>query len=383
MRILLLLLAIPLMATPLRQKVYSRDGQDIYRIQYSDTQFYEGTLQKTKYHGRGILKSESGDRYRGEWKKGKKHGKGLWVGRNFDRYQGQWENDKKHGKGTYHFDCGDHFKGQWKNGLPHGKGVYKWKSGTRLQCTWHKGEPNGPATYQTKAGKEQRISTAKRLIKADQKNFFSYYDKHLGAATKKPTHYLLPRAIVDPREESFRQQAHGKDFDRFKKKALKQLRIRQQALRAIQETTRQQTSDEVIKAHGIESARLGLILDNSASMTQFLPPLRRKIKKAFNKPTFLEVKGCKIIPTRRVKARQKTQYSHTLDAIYDLIHLHRVDSIYWFSDLNDIQKDDALTQLSFLLQANAIKLYVSSIDKKPSPQLHEIIRESGGKFLRN
>lgn len=58
------------------------------------------------------------------------------------------------------------------------------------------------------------------------------------------------------------------------------------------------------------------------------------------------------------------------------------DAVYWLCDLQDYQEQRCINDLSALLKKAKMKFYVSSWDKKPSSELSEAIRSSGGAFER-
>jgi len=74
-----------------------------------------------------------------------------------------------------------------------------------------------------------------------------------------------------------------------------------------------------------------------------------------------------------------------MDAILELIEVHGVDSIYWFSDLEDERTGAALRELATALapstsRPNGVRLYVRSTASKVDPALATVVTESGGSF---
>lgn len=74
-----------------------------------------------------------------------------------------------------------------------------------------------------------------------------------------------------------------------------------------------------------------------------------------------------------------------MDAIRELIEVHHVDSIYWFSDLQDERTGAALQELTTLLtpvgsRPNGVRLYVRSTDSEVDDSLAKVITQSGGNF---
>jgi hypothetical protein len=74
-----------------------------------------------------------------------------------------------------------------------------------------------------------------------------------------------------------------------------------------------------------------------------------------------------------------------MDAIHELVKAHGVDSIYWFSDLEDERTGAALRELSILLAPSAarpdgVRLYVRSTGREVDPTLGSVVKQSGGSF---
>jgi hypothetical protein len=142
----------------------------------------------------------------------------------------------------------------------------------------------------------------------------------------------------------------------------------------------------------IEGERLGVILDTSDSMTRYLPGLRAEIRSRFQSPVFLEVEGCLLEPSSIARGKIPTKVSDisgeresVMDAIRELIEVHRVDSIYWFSDLQDERTGAALRELGSILEPNesrpnGVRLYVRSTDSKVDESLAGVVNRSGGSF---
>ncbi|MDB4356443.1 hypothetical protein N9085_00120 [Akkermansiaceae bacterium] len=121
-----------------------------------------------------------------------------------------------------------------------------------------------------------------------------------------------------------------------------------------------------------ESEILGVILDASGSMTNFLKPLKEEIEKDFSAPRYREVNGCALqwaIKPTGIKP------DASMIAMEDLLIVQKADTIFWFSDLNDPQSEQALTRLKWLLDTSRASFYVNSVGKKPSRDLEPLITE--------
>ena len=95
-------------------------------------------------HGQGRIEWSNGDSFEGSLEKGQKTGKGLFVGKSGGfRYEGDWLADKQHGRGKTTFDNGDVYDGEMKDGEFHGLGSYFSKNGSSYQGQWVKGVKEG------------------------------------------------------------------------------------------------------------------------------------------------------------------------------------------------------------------------------------------------
>lgn len=159
----------------------------------------------------------------------------------------------------------------------------------------------------------------------------------------------------------------------------------------------------------VKGETLGVILDTSGSMAPYLKDLREEIARNFSNAIFLEVSGCSL-HTTRFKAEKFLDSSppkdnkrrSVMDAMFELVQVYQVDSVYWFSDLQDGQRDAALQQLRSLVWGkempalargapvpsqsevsssavdSVFRLYVRSTGRTPDSGLSTIILESGG-----
>jgi hypothetical protein len=149
---------------------------------------------------------------------------------------------------------------------------------------------------------------------------------------------------------------------------------------------------EAVGGLRIEGKTLGVILDTSDSMTPYLPGLRTEIRSRFQNPRFLEVEGCLLEPSSQARGKRpraapsgSSERESVMDAIRELIEVHRVDSIYWFSDLEDERTDAALRELASILAPSAsrpdgVRLYVRSTGSQVDESLAALVIRSGGSF---
>ena len=125
----------------------------------------------------------------------------------------------------------------------------------------------------------------------------------------------------------------------------------------------------VIAGVTVNSVNLGVLLDNSSSMTPYLDPLRKEIGKSYPHAHFRECYGCAL--QWSVGAMTKDKRDRVMLWMEDLIIVEKVDGLYWFSDLNDPVTDEALRRLSWLRSRGKTSLYVLSVGKKPTRELME------------
>lgn len=141
----------------------------------------------------------------------------------------------------------------------------------------------------------------------------------------------------------------------------------------------------------VKAKTLGLILDVSGSMESHLPKVKREVRKAFKDAKTVEVEGCQL-DWREPSAEErdgdreiklKKEANSVIEAVEMLVGDGRVDAIYWFSDLQDLQTEAGLARLRELLKlergkARAVKFYIRSLGEEPSSELAAIVRASGG-----
>ncbi len=68
-------------------------------VQWGDGWRYEGGMVEGRFHGAGVLVTDSKDRFEGQWTGGKMTGFGILRRANGERYAGDWKDDKPNGAG--------------------------------------------------------------------------------------------------------------------------------------------------------------------------------------------------------------------------------------------------------------------------------------------
>lgn len=174
------------------------------------------------------------------------------------------------------------------------------------------------------------------------------------------------------------------------------------------------TSEAELYGEKISSKRLGIILDNSYSMTTVLPKLREEIKDKFKNSFFVEIYGsilqfnnqklvdktwfyispesgenpfmkkwyCQSLPLQNAHYFISGFQQSNIQAFAALAAERKVDTIYWFTDLRDKGSDDGHKVLSQILKKYKIKLYLHTTGNQPKTALRKIVKESGGDVIR-
>ncbi len=126
---------------------------------------YEGSFKNGLYHGFGILRFKSGEKYIGEFQSNLKHGFGRWsetlewadfpvieATSQADWYDGYFENGLKHGRGISSYANGDLYVGEFKNDRRSGFGAIKYKAGGRYEGGWLDDVEDGDGSLYDEAG---------------------------------------------------------------------------------------------------------------------------------------------------------------------------------------------------------------------------------------
>ena len=123
----------------------------------------------------------------------------------------------------------------------------------------------------------------------------------------------------------------------------------------------------------IYSSNFGVILDVSGSMTKHIDPLKEEIETGFQSPLYREVNGCSLEVREGRVIAMPGLLTDTLSCIEEMILIYKVDTIYWFCDLNDSRDEAALTRLRDLLRMGDVRFYVRSVGRKPDRELEALM----------
>ena len=123
------------------------------------------------------------------------------------------------------------------------------------------------------------------------------------------------------------------------------------------------------------SENLGVVLDVSGSMTPHLEELREEIESYFEAPRYREVVGCNLNSCHfeHLRSDRSATTWATMSEIEELISVRGVDTVYWFSDLQDAQDSMSLRRLRSLLRRGGTRLHVKSLGKEPSREFEDLI----------
>lgn len=131
----------------------------------------------------------------------------------------------------------------------------------------------------------------------------------------------------------------------------------------------------VVGGSFLYSFNLGVVLDTSGSMTEHLEELRDEIANYFESPRYGEVVGCRLDSSHfeHLRSTRSSKTWATMSSIEELIAVRDVDTVYWFSDLQDAQDFMSLRRLRDLLMRGGTRLHVKSLGKQPSRELSDLI----------
>jgi len=177
-------------------------------------------------------------------------------------------------------------------------------------------------------------------------------------------------------------------------------------------------TDEIIAKEGmiydtrVSAERLTVVLDNSPSMTRYLPKLREEISRTFSNAYFVEVSGCALdrpavapwfyatptpvsnpfSPERhipKVPTLEEQPHSRFIGWTRDatgamecMADLMKTDAIYWFCDFDDPTDDAVIKEIARKILAQKVTLYVHTLDKRPPTLLTALAEKSGGAVVR-
>lgn len=129
-------------------KVHSLDASSkIHKIYDEDGNLlYEGEMKDGKFHGRGTLYFNDGDKYIGQFEKDVFHGQGTIYYTNGNIYEGQFQDGVQHGNGTKYYANGDKYVGQFEYSNINGMGEYFYANGDRYKGECKYGSRNGYGT---------------------------------------------------------------------------------------------------------------------------------------------------------------------------------------------------------------------------------------------
>lgn len=78
---------------------------------------YEGEFSEDLFHGKGLLKYNTGSYYEGEFQNGKITGEGEVLFQDGSKYRGHWQDGRMHGIGTFITIDNQEWTGRWCHGM--------------------------------------------------------------------------------------------------------------------------------------------------------------------------------------------------------------------------------------------------------------------------
>jgi len=366
-----------------------RQGQGAYY--YADGRIYNGTWENDKQSGEGVMNYPNGNSYRGNWLNGQRHGKGTYYFFSEHQYTGEWAEDKQHGLGVFTWPDGSSYKGGFAHGKFNDKAVITSAKGVKQNRRFDHGVDVTGSSIEAVVKQRklmEKLYEAKRMS-INQRRAYEYLQLHEAALLdlyEKAGSLNLPFLPQHPAQ--IKSYANGRLFVTIAKGFEGTLRQDYFFLKRYIAVSQKEVAGNALENNFgsasiggavVEASLLGVVLDNSGSMTIYLPKLRKEINKNFKDASYWEIMGCGLYQSS-LSSPPETP-GDTLQAIRNLIDKQAVDAVYWFSDLNDGESEGALSELSALLQKNRVKLYVKSLGNKASSELKAVVVSSGGKLL--
>ena len=368
--------------------------EQVVTLNFDDGSSYTGQLNlEKKPHGDGAYSYTNSNVYRGQFKDGLYHGEGSYEFYTGVSYKGEWNEGVRHGKGLVTWKNGDRFAGTWKDGKIHGKGIFVSEKGLRKEMSFFEGQDLGNYDIESFKKNEALINDRyenRRLSKNEKRayEFLKRFEECLQILRDENKGLVFPdMPVYLEKHDSYSVgRMPGPSADKhealLKSVYFEQRRYAMVTNNSLNKEDIGETESAEFGGFTIMTANLGVILDNSGSMTQYLDRLRIKINKKFKKSAFIEVLGCSLTPTAGMEVTQQEAMRSTMLAIRYLVDIKGADTIYWFSDLNDMQSPEALKELQDYLYKNMVTFYLSSVGHRPSKELRNIVEDSGGKILR-
>ncbi len=158
----------------------------------------------------------------------------------------------------------------------------------------------------------------------------------------------------------------------------------------------------------IDAEQLGVILDNSGSMTPYLERLKEEISRDFSQAYTLEVKGCDIDETfdfpwyfcmseiygnpfhpalyisgipQTVDFDMNDVRGDVPSAFTAMIDIIQTDTIYWFCDFNGEYDYSMVKKLTKKILDADVTLFVHTSDEDPPKEIEKLVEKSGGKVI--
>jgi hypothetical protein len=126
----------------------------------------------------------------------------------------------------------------------------------------------------------------------------------------------------------------------------------------------------------VYSANLGVVLDISGSMTEHIETLKQEIATTFDGPRYREVGNCRLDSSDFTVINRSIRPPHArgnMAVMEELITIHRIDTLYWFTDLRDSRDPQSLRRLRSLLRRGGVAFHVKSMSNRPDRELKPLI----------
>ena len=111
---------------------------------YIDKSYFSGKIKNGIFNGEGSMKWINGTEYYGNFSDSIICGKGIMYNNIWgEKYIGNFDKNEIHGKGVYYYNNGDIYDGNFEYGIKKGKGIYKRFNNAEFDLEWDDDLANG------------------------------------------------------------------------------------------------------------------------------------------------------------------------------------------------------------------------------------------------
>ena len=163
---------------------------------YNDKSYYIGAITNGIFNGSGSMKWNNGTEYHGNFTDSFLSGKGKMYNNIMrEKYIGNFDRNEFNGNGIYTYNNGDVYEGNFQYGTKKGSGKYKRNDGVEFDVTWDEDLPNGKGTVTYENNKINGFWRNGNIIRKEilKGNLFAFNDKDLNLRPVKAS--LCPSSL--------------------------------------------------------------------------------------------------------------------------------------------------------------------------------------------